>query len=161
MTVPRAIRFPRDGATAEKSIDERVRDSVKICATRRVQFSIQLFGTGFRANRRIARGNWQRLSNGQNDYLHARLGAIPILQEADRGKIHPDCCFTLQNKLRSSDSCLLIIANALVFGIARRHTRFRLNLFIQRVWYVVPATVNNAEAPDFSWYFTQLTVFFK
>lgn len=105
-------------------------DSVKICATRRVQFSIQLFGTGFRANRRIARGNRQRLSNGQNDYLHARLGAIPILQErdrcCDREKIHPDCCFTLQNKLKSHrESGIAPPANrkcVFFFGTADRHT---------------------------------------
>ncbi|KYN22754.1 hypothetical protein ALC57_04533 [Trachymyrmex cornetzi] len=38
--------------------------------------------TGFRANQCIARGNRQRLSNGQNDYLHARLSAIPIRRSA-------------------------------------------------------------------------------
>ncbi|EGI64211.1 hypothetical protein G5I_07371 [Acromyrmex echinatior] len=79
MTVVEQFAFHVTGQRPkERSINER--DSVKICAI--VGCSLASTFSGFRANQCIARGNRQRLSNGQNDYLHARLSAIPIRKSA-------------------------------------------------------------------------------
>lgn len=155
---------------AVRSIDdEGAREKicgVKICATYRVQFSVQLFGTGFRANRHdvTPRGRtWprQRLSNGQNDYLQARLGAISLfcaIRSAidicdDRGE-NPSrfcCCFqAARMKLVRSSGTWTRAHLSLLCPSSRIRSLFgtdRTHVVLIKLAYTTCPTVNNA-APD-------------